>query len=167
MAIEPLTTRISSNKKDLNELNKKYFWIPNELTIRPSETILAKKQKLFEVITNEWRSVKDFILHTIFDQKVSEQEGKKLVSEISELINNWVFKPSDFRYNIPSLAYHYNLWNYDKDISHEYDDEEINEILRSNIKKILNTDKFQFAWYKNPKPTVPDFYHLQVFFIKG
>ena len=79
-----------------------------------------------------------------------------------------------FRYNIIPESNHWVLWYLEKDFSFDFPDELINQIINEQIKFVLglcsdsNLDSnFQFAWYKNPNPTIPEFYHVQVFWIKN
>lgn len=58
-------------------------------------------------------------------------------------------------------------------------DEGISKDISAELNKLLNTRSkslnlfapppapvdFDFAWYENPKMSVPDFYHVQVFWI--
>ena len=63
---------------------------------------------------------------------------------------------------------HWILWCLEKDFSFDFPDELINQIIEEKIKFVLDLESnidFQFAWYKNPKPTIPEFYHVQVFWI--
>jgi hypothetical protein len=42
----------------------------------------------------------------------------------------------------------------------------INKIITKNLQNITGSDNFDFAWYKNPKPTIKEFFHVQVFWSK-
>lgn len=143
-----LRNKISSSIEDLNRLSQTYDWIPNEHTIRPNEADLAIKHAEMDRISRTWPSVRDFIQQSVFAGSESAQ---------------WVFKPSQFRYNLPNHSNHYILWFSKESYYYNYPDEIINEQIEMFIKNIVGHNNFQFAWYKNPKPTVIYFWHVQVF----
>jgi hypothetical protein len=136
--------RISSSIDDLNILNRQYNWIPNEYTIRPTQEDLEHKWALMDSIHCGWPSMKEYV-------------WKEILKESKE---EWVFEPSIFRYGIPKEANHWILWNTICDFTREFDENVINTVLEGFLEK--NVD---FAWYKNPKPSVPEYYHIQVFWI--
>jgi hypothetical protein len=156
---------ISSDINILNHLNKMYPWIPNENTIRPTQTDLVKKYFLNNTIQIEWRSMKDYILHTVFKKQfISDEHSKKFVPPNEHNVE-WVFEPSMFRYNLIPEARHYILWNNKYDFSKDFNSFQINELIKIALHDRLSHDNFDFAWYKNPKPTIPEFYHIQVFWV--
>lgn len=139
--------RISSELEDLNRLSATYDWIPNENTIRPTPEDLATKRRVMAEIAASWPSVKDFVVSSIFNNSTEQ----------------WIFKPSNFRYNLPSHSNHYILWNTQYDYFSIFDDHIINQQIEIMIKNITGRQAISYAWYKNPKPTVLDFWHIQVF----
>ena len=48
----------------------------------------------------------------------------------------------------------------------ELTDEEITKDIKNSISAFIKSDKFSFVWYENPKMTIEDIYHVQVFWIK-
>ncbi len=114
-----------------------YPWIPNEQTIRPSPEVLIKKCMLNQHIQRDWPSLQAYIQQTIFQNK-----------------KGWIFEECMFPYQ--TKGKHYILWHTDFPFTYDFDTEEVNEVLKGFIKG-------DFAWYKNPKPTVLEFYHVQVF----
>jgi hypothetical protein len=157
--------QINSDIISLNQLSDKYRWIPNSETIRPNSNDLDKKRKMINDINTLWESPRDYILAKIFDQKARINiNNKRQIININSDINEWVFKPSDFRYNLIPESNHYILWNLSKTIYDDYKEEYINQIIIEQIDKITSKP-YNFAWYKNPKPTIYDFYHIQVFWI--
>jgi hypothetical protein len=139
--------RVSSNIADLNELNKDFSWIPNDVSIRPDEVTLQRKHAECLRILSIWPTFYEYIFSTVFEQAQTP----------------WVFIPSTFRYNLPPIANHYVLWNSDQDFTFDYDEEFINMKIKEELAKISTS--YDFVWYKNPKPTVMEFYHVQVFWI--
>jgi len=159
-----IRNKISSDINDLDNLNKIYSWIPNKDTIRPTESEIIKKKEILNIIEKEWLSLKDYILHTIFDQNYEIKNNYKFIKLNTSL--EWIFCPSNFRYNIIDKANHYILWNSNQNFYYDFDDDLINKIIITNLQKKLNHNNFNFAWYKNPKPTILEFYHIQVFWIE-
>jgi len=163
-----IQNQIPSDIQELNKLHETYEWIPNEYMVRPNSIEMSRKNLLIETIKNEWLTPCDFILNKVFNQDFISNEitNQKFVPFIKVSIPEIVFTESLFRYNLSSNANHYVLWfskiNYffgketiDKDF--------INNIIKNEI--IKKTNNFDFAWYINPKPSVPDFFHVQVFWI--
>ena len=149
-----LRSKISSNIYDLNELNKIYNWLPNEHNIRPDSITLEQKRESCKEILLTYGSFESFILETIFKPTNLK----------------WVFTPATFRYNLPHNSNHFILWNSDKNLMFEYDDEIINQKIKEELNKLFlnfeNKYTYDFAWYKNPKPTAFEYYHVQVFWVK-
>lgn len=162
-----LRCNISSNKEILTSLNTVHPWIPNEDNIRPStETLEYKRLKLLEIINN-YDKFEDYILNNVFNIPTTENEITKkkciLDSMKFDLYNEKVFKPNDFPYNIP-IGNHYVMWYSTPNQPYSFDN--ITNDINIEIKKMLtnsNTEKYDFAWYINPKMTVPEFFHVQVF----
>lgn len=163
-----IQNQIPSNIETLNVLHKIYEWIPNENMIRPNSIELAKKQLLMNTIENEWVTLQDYILFKVFNQDFEEIPTicKKKIPYIKTSISEFVFTESLFRYNLPTHAKHYVLWfskiNFENS-QYIIFKEIINDIIFSELSKYTNN--FDFAWYINPKPSVPDFFHVQVFWI--
>ncbi len=180
-----MRSKISSAIADLNSLSAIYDWIPNEHTIRPTAEDLEVKRAEMDRISMTWPSVKDYVIHEIFGERIyrcasladaKHQLGNGValdytnsVGEIfmgSELCSGeFIFEPSRFRYNLPSHSNHYILWSTVKPYWCTYDDHVVNDRISMQIKNIVGHDRYQFAWYKNPKPTIIDFWHVQVFWI--
>jgi hypothetical protein len=142
-----LRSRISTDITELNGLHTRYAWIPNEHTIRPTSENLEAKYALMTHIQSAWPSLEEYIRRTILASN-----------------NEWVFHKSMFPYNIEQ-GNHYVLWNSKYRYEAEFQENDINTILHTNLKELVGSDEFDFAWYKNPKPSVPQFYHIQVFWI--
>lgn len=154
---------INSDKDNLNNLHKIYNFLPNSDTIRPSPEDLIKKREILNIIDKEWLSLKDYILHNVFNLEYIQKNGLKFVPNKSS-IQEWIFEPSTFKYNLNN-SNHYILWNSDKKFYEDFQEDFINNFIEKELRNLLNHNNFNFAWYKNPKPTVLDFYHVQVFWI--
>jgi hypothetical protein len=130
--------KIPSDIPSLNKLSKTYPWIPNENSIRPSPEIMIKKCMLNQHIQRDWPSLQVYIEKTIFRGRTG-----------------WIFEECMFPYN--TKGKHFVLWHTDFPFRHEFEEEVINEELKKKVKG-------EFVLYKNPKPTVLEFYHVQVFY---
>eukprot|EP00386_Alphamonas_edax_P002500 GDKI01007462.1.p1 GENE.GDKI01007462.1~~GDKI01007462.1.p1 ORF type:complete len:246 (+),score=14.98 GDKI01007462.1:83-820(+) len=145
----PIRHRISSHIEDLNRLSEMYVWVPNEHMIRPTEADLAYKYEVHCRIQAEWPSMREYVWKCILKETQEE----------------WVFCPSMFRYRIPPEAHHYVLWNTNRpfDSDTNLDDSTVNGVLNAYFEsKNVSVD---YVWYKNPKPSVEDYWHVQVFWI--
>ena len=163
-----IRSRISSDLDSLDALNGIYNWIPNRNTIRPTpDQIKVKLEKILQ-IESEWESFFDFVLYNIFEQNYTiNNSNKKFIENYDKSkLANWVFKPSDFKYQLAENSNHYVLWSSEFNIGYNFDDLVINNIISCKIKEMIGDSDYDFAWYKNPKPTIPEFYHVQVFWIK-
>jgi hypothetical protein len=78
----------------------------------------------------------------------------------------WNFSRSIFPYDLPNNVNHYVLWNSKYEYYKDFDDITINTIIKETLDTMVNSDNFDFAWYKNPKPSIPELFHVQVFWVK-
>jgi hypothetical protein len=162
-ATMPINGKISSALLDLNALNVVHRWLPNAESIRPSPAVLLAKQIACDRIELDWNTVRDYILHIVFGaQKQLNVLGEYEAVPLS-YTKEWCFAASLFPYNLPTGTNHYILWNVNKTYSDDFDDDDINGRIKNMIQEELGNSNFEFAWYKNPKPTVPQFWHVQVF----
>ena len=66
-----------------------------------------------------------------------------------------------FRYQIDPTSFHYIMWyTCSKD---DLTEEEITKDIKNSIYLIIKKENFSFIWYENPKMTINDIYHVQVF----
>ncbi len=165
---DKLRRRIESDLDSLDSYNLYHKWIPSRYMIRPTPKLIQEKFERILIIESEWVSFFDFIVHHVFEENFTyNSDGKKFIMNYDQSkLKKWIFKPSDFQYQISDNSNHYILWSLDYNINYDFDDSIINNTIIENIKKIVGNDEFDFAWYKNPKPTIPEFYHVQVFWIK-
>jgi len=75
------------------------------------------------------------------------------------------FEVCRFRYQLHPSTFHYIMW-YTCDVE-SLSEEEITKDIKNNIYNIINSDDYSFVWYENPKMTIKDIYHVQVFWIKN
>lgn len=144
--------KISSNLDILNLLNKKYNWIPNADNVRPNNDIIDKKNEYLKYLETKHGSIKDGIICDIFGMNKNNLSCKKK------------FIKNRFGYNINSN--HYVMW-YLLYNEKELSDDIINMDIYFNLYELLQNTNFNFAWYVNPKMTISDIFHVQVFWIKN
>lgn len=156
--------KISSHIDDLDRLQSYYKWIPNSSTVRPSPSGKEAKAQQLQLITEKYVHFADYIYHTVFEAAMSEFESDgKLRSSESCMKSFLVFRANQFPYCIEE-GNHFILW-YCSPIKLRTD-EQITEDIASELRKIhRGLEVFDFAWYENPKMTVPELYHVQVFWI--
>lgn len=160
-----IRNKISSDIQDLNELHKKYWWIPNETMIRPNKKILEDKRTFSEYVLHNWMSFRDFILDTHFKYPIDIEDGHiHIAFEVKK--SEWNFQKSLFPYDLLDGVNHFVLWNSMYDYFNDFDDSVINTIIKDSLESMLGSDKFDFAWYKNPKPSIPELWHCQVFWVR-
>lgn len=162
----PIRSRISSELEALNALHILNSWIPNETMIRPNQKILKDKAHFSNYVLYYWMSFKDFILDTHFKYPVDIDDGQIYVIKKVEK-SEWNFTQSLFPYDLPAGTHHYVLWNSFYDYTYEVEDDKINEIINETLNSMLGHDMYDFAWYKNPKPSIPELWHCQVFWIRA
>ena len=160
-----LHCRINSDIQDLNELHKKYWWIPDGTMIRPNQKVLEDKRVFSDYVLRKWTSFRDFILDTHFKYPINIKDGCRCIhSEVKK--SEWNFQKSLFPYDLLPEVNHYILWNSLYDYFNDFNESMINTIIKETLESMLATDKFDFAWYKNPKPSIPELWHCQVFWIQ-
>ena len=112
-------------------------------------------------ILNYYNSLDDYLHDIIFECETIMDENDKLYS-LPLKIKKKKFLQNKYPYYLPLKTNHYILWySYVPD-----NDEIINKDIYSSLFKLLNNNKFNFVWYYNPKPTIHNIYHVQVFWIK-
>jgi len=160
-----LHCQISSDIQDLNKLHKKHWWIPNETMIRPSPKIIDDKHNFSNYILHNWMSFRDFILDSHFKYPVGIEDGHIYIfNDVKK--SEWNFQQSVFPYQVPDKVNHYVLWNSLFDYKVIIDEYLINDIIKDKLTYMIGSDDFDFAWYCNPKPSIPELWHCQVFWIR-
>ena len=173
--------RISNDIIKLNELHQIYSWIPNENQIRPKKNILKIKLEKLSIIKFQWRSLKDYIDHVVWDIPKDLDPITNTFHVTSIPTEIYKLQLSEFPYNTVDSV-HYVLWfadtrmiestsptspsspSYSQYCEH---DELINQLLNELLLKQFEHDRYSFAWYVNPKMSVPDYFHVQVFVMEN
>lgn len=154
---------MSSDQETLSALYQSYGWIPNSDTIRPLPAVIELKNATLLEIEEKWFSLKDYILFKVFSMEYDQIAGRCVVMKAQQAGLIKVFQPNEFPYNI-DCGNHWVMW-YNTDLS-PYGDDAINADIDVAICKHLNgASNYDFVWYENPKMSVPDFFHVQVFWV--
>lgn len=153
--------KISPIETMLDTLSAKFHWIPSSDQIRPSLEDLIKKENDNVYHKTYYESVVDQILIRYFkirgtiDKKSNKMKSKILLTDlkIKVLLEN------EYPYKLHSDTNHYVMWYTYRDMS----DSEISIDIYNSLKDIVQDKHFEFVWYENPKMSVPEVYHVQVF----
>ncbi len=160
--------RIPSDLNSLNALNQLFPWVPNSNQIRPTQDVIDQKLSVLQEIESQWRSVKDYIAHKELGVDFNHDYfSRKKYVDYDLIVDIIRFNPNNFPYQL-STGYHYILWvSPTKEFPNGViPDEHINCEIQNAIVKIAGENsKFRFFWYENPKMTVPEIYHIQVFWM--
>jgi hypothetical protein len=154
-----INCQINADITNLTYYNIFYKWIPNSEQIRPSEECNENKIELNSTI-EMYTSIVDYVAVNIFKLKPKLDRSSGLISSKVELFSNKInkFIPNEFRYQT-SEGFHYVMWYSYTDVP----EKEINNDIFESIKNITNNEKFYFVWYINPTMSVPEVFHVQVF----
>ena len=161
-------SRIPSDLESLSKLTVQYGgWIPGPSGIRPTPEMMEKKKKLVHQIQTGWSSVRDYLLHLVFEREIATNYiGQKYVVNLDAPHDLLSFKfiPNDFPYQFTDpAAQHWVLWYFPTYRDPRLTDELINEHIQQALHEICGHGRAVWAWYENPKMSVPDLYHVQVF----
>lgn len=155
-----IRSNISPELSILDKLHEKNYWIPNSHQIRPNEFKIEEKTKLLVLISYMYHSYEDYIYEFIFGFKTQIKNNKLFVPK-TNIIKKSVFIENYFPYQIPKNCNHYVLWySFNPD-----SDSEINNKINFHLEEMLNHNNYNFIWYVNPKKTISNSYHYQVFWI--
>ena len=155
---------ISSDVEALQVLHLQYPWIPNEEQIRPKKNVLMVKQEKLAIIHFQWRSVKDYIRWAVWELERHVDPCTSRYAVCDELIEPKVkFQANEFPYDLEPGSQHFVLWFCEKE--QPISDCEITEMIEACVMEEFKAhpESFDFAWYPNPKMTVPEYFHVQIF----
>ena len=116
-------------------------------------------------IANNWGSPQDYILSTVFYKPASvDPISHKLVADITNIEGQVRFERNEFPYQVDG-GFHYVLWMGPSvsDSGALPSEDDINTHITLALTSVTQGNNFDFAWYENPKMTVPNVFHVQVF----
>jgi hypothetical protein len=133
------------------------------------ERLALKRAKLVEIEAT-WLTFMDYIRSTVFREPpidVFNQNGeprKATAAELSAQDGSGLqkfFAPNEFPYDLVQ-GNHWILWY--PVLTKPYSDREISADIAQQLDELLHgSTEYDFAWYVNPKMTVPEYFHVQVF----
>ena len=155
-----MNCQINPDLENLDNLNSIYYWIPNSEQIRPTDELKEKKEMDYQNAINFYDSTVDYLYDIVFDFPTEfNSKGKLITNNTDNLVK--VFKPNDYPYQLNQDTHHYILWYNCFKQPYSYD--LINNDVQTEISNI--SKDYQYVWYENPSMSVPEIYHVQVFFI--
>tara|TARA_E500000178_G_C16852483_1_gene675814 strand:+ start:176 stop:676 length:501 start_codon:yes stop_codon:yes gene_type:complete len=156
-----INCKINPCNTNLDMLNSIYNWIPSSENIRPIEDIINKKDVDYKTYNILYSTNIDQILIRYFNYpKKFNRINNKFESKFSiNEIKQKKFIENEYPYSVPKNTYHYIMWYTYDNIS----DEQITKDIYSELYNKLNNSNFEFVWYKNPKMSIPEIFHVQVF----
>ena len=138
--------------------------LPGRISAEDLARKKERKAKKLEELTATWKEFIDFIYSTVFElPHITGPTGVKTVpNRYRERLDKtrYVLQEQLFPYDIEE-GKHFVMWYATKE--QEKSNEEITADIEAELKKLTVTEAFQFGWYVNPKMTVPEFFHVQVF----
>lgn len=153
--------RISGSEEELNYLHEQHKWIPCRDQTRPIMNIYEKKITDIQIRQEQYDTKEDEILIEYFKyESIINYKTMKLKSKFP--LNGerkYIFIPNEYPYQVPENTFHYVLWYSYLDV----DKDNITHDVMNALKKICSDKIFEYVWYENPSMSVPEVYHVQVF----
>ena len=160
---EQLRGHVSSDIACLQSLHEVHGWTPSSESIRPSPETMAKKALLLERLKRFYRSPVDYIFEEIFGlESDMDDAGRLFVPALKADADLRVLAPQGFPYDLPEGTNHSVMW-YTKRPQGEQIEHIIEADIVEHLERHLKHTDFQFICYENPKMTIPEIYHVQVF----
>jgi hypothetical protein len=161
---KPYRCQVSCDVSALDVLHRSYPWIPGAADVRPPVDILERKRLQLHAIQANWATFPDYIRVSVFGLPSTQDPlSLKLISceDDSALTGRKVFAPNEFPYNVPM---HFVMW-YGPSPHLEPDrcEDDITADIAAAVDDNPGLRGSNFVWYINPKMTVPEYFHVQVF----
>jgi len=163
-----INCRVSGQLEELEALHLALSWPPGKVHIRPLPELKAAKERHTLVVRRGWRGEADFVLHSLFGiQPSMAADGRAAVDEEGwrgfEQRQRRAFAPNEFRYATPAGTKHWVMWYSQGPPA--LGDEEINADIRKDIRRRTGHNDYSYIFYLNPKMSIPQIYHVQVFWV--
>jgi hypothetical protein len=160
--MDRIQCKVSSDADILNELHDCWRWIPGKQNIRPTDMVRQLKIERMNEIMEQWKSYHDYILFHIFKREciIDGNDCKYMAINREYNIKYKRFLPNEFPYQTDGN--HWVMWYC---CEKPFPDEMIQNDIYDALFNYLGHEDFQFAWYVNPKMTIPEFFHVQVFWL--
>jgi len=160
-----LNCEIPSGLDSLDELES-FGFLPGRFNCRPTPEVLAVKQQYLDEVIQYYDSVGDRVLEEIFECPVFvNPDENRLTARMQMDDNRRKFQVHKFPYSLPKDVLHYVMWYTQEGTTLTASD--ITKHIEEDIKDICgDAYSYEFGWYENPKMTVLEVYHVQVFWRK-
>eukprot|EP00727_Mastigamoeba_balamuthi_P006700 m51a1_g2650 hypothetical protein (176) ;mRNA; r:622415-622942 len=166
-----INTRVSAEPRDLQALHELYAWVPGAESIRPSPDTRASKEQYMHNVRQHYASESDYALQTVFGiAPDTAPDGRLYVASRESLPALRRFDRNMFPYCVPAGTRHWTLWytrRPDSGADGGGGEEALSRAVTRDIAEELalrfGEGACEFVWYENPKMTIPDLYHVQVF----
>jgi hypothetical protein len=151
----------------MQRLHEEVNWTPGRASIRPDEQTIQRKAQFLDTVANTYETLSDQILHSVFTMAPEvSTSGKYTIPDKGGLSLTRRFERNSFAYTgLTTGTRHFLMW-YTVGPP-QLTDEQITSDIEQDINVRIGHDRFEFVWYENPKMTVSDLYHVQVFWRKG
>eukprot|EP00038_Savillea_parva_P008292 m.176005 g.176005 ORF g.176005 m.176005 type:complete len:418 (-) comp14090_c0_seq1:92-1345(-) len=150
----------------LQRLHEHFGWTPSSAMIRPSPEIQEAKSAHVVATLVRYCSMPDQILHDVFGCPLEKCDNGRLKAIVSDAMagrRRLVRHP--FPYALPQGTRHYVYWYVAETL--DFPREAVSEHIATNLRLLIGSHhEFEFCWYENPHMTIPELYHVQVFFRK-
>lgn len=156
--------RIDAKKENLQILHEQFPWIPGQESIRPNPHQLEAKHASQREIDTLFESYLDFVLIEIFGfPVVAGGHRRKADCSNHAALPLTVFKPNKFPYAVPEGTNHYIWWTRE---SMFQTPQRVTRCIEAALQDLQPNAVHNIVWYENPKMTIPEVYHVQVFWSK-
>jgi hypothetical protein len=174
---------ISSKKENLDFLHRQRPWIPSSFSIRPLPEVIAQKFHDLQEINAKWSSMEDYLNHRIFGQDfVVDAASGQFISKANPFLpnnqhtllrklvrNEYPYQQLQCLHSVLWYNVHDNPYpDHQQRETYQSFSELVSSDIENELKRILPPylhESFQFVWYENPKMSVPDYYHVHVFWV--
>ena len=144
----------------MEKLHDIYFWIPGSENVSPTKEVEDKKNSEKVLRSLVYRNSSDFIFIKYFKFKPDMDENSKMICLKNNIEDKVILIKNEFPYDCPKGTSHYVLWY---SINKPENDQKINNDIYTCLKDKLGHNCFEFVWYENPKMSIPEIFHVQVF----
>ena len=139
-------------------LSKCFEEVSSYQIVRPKRKVQKEKEKWLDHIRSLYCGLEDFILHELFRYEAKKCEDLLCVLDKKKLEKKCKLYPNMFPYDLPPGILHYIMW-YTCTRPSDAD-------ITKDIAKSLGRDD-DFIWYENPKMSIPELFHVQVFVFRS
>eukprot|EP00035_Acanthoeca_spectabilis_P017960 m.380278 g.380278 ORF g.380278 m.380278 type:complete len:395 (-) comp16711_c0_seq37:416-1600(-) len=161
-----LNCEIPADLESLELIHSHFGWTPSAGMVRPTVEVQRDKEKHVMSTLRKYRSLSDQVLYEVFGCPITPQADGKQIAIVSEAI--WGRKRlarHPFPYKLPRGTRHHVMWYVAQNIP--VSRETMTEDIAHGIELLIGShNEYEFAFYENPMMTIPDLYHVQVFWRK-